>query len=66
MSEETGTSAHATHAIADHRGALGAHLEHEGDFADVQDRFGKVILSVRDQNTFATELRKKRLMTRGQ
>ena len=34
-------------------------------FADVQDRFGKVILSVRDQNTFATELRKKRLMTLG-
>jgi isocitrate lyase len=32
-------------------------------FAPTQDRRGRVILSVRDQNTFATALRKKRLMT---
>ncbi len=32
-------------------------------FAEIQDRRGKVILSVRDQNTFAVELRQKRLMT---
>jgi isocitrate lyase len=32
-------------------------------FAPTTDRHGQVILSVRDQNTFATELRQKRLMT---
>jgi isocitrate lyase len=32
-------------------------------FAPIQDRRGHSILSVRDQNTFAEELRKKRLMT---
>jgi isocitrate lyase len=32
-------------------------------FAPIQDRRGKHILSVRDQNTFAEALRKKRLMT---
>ena len=32
-------------------------------FAEIQDRRGKVILSVRDQNTFDTGLRQKRLMT---
>jgi isocitrate lyase len=32
-------------------------------FAVIQDRRGRNILSVRDQNTFATELRRKRLMT---
>jgi isocitrate lyase len=32
-------------------------------FATIQDRRGHVILSVRDQNTFDTALRKKRLMT---
>ncbi len=32
-------------------------------FSPISDRHGKVILSVRDQNTFAEELRKKRLMT---
>lgn len=32
-------------------------------FAEITDRRGKVILSVRDQNTFAVDLRKKRLMT---
>jgi len=32
-------------------------------FAPIHDRHGRSILSVRDQNTFATELRQKRLMT---
>ena len=32
-------------------------------FATIQDRRGRTILSVRDQNTFASELRRKRLMT---
>ncbi|MGB7621647.1 MAG: isocitrate lyase ICL2 [Terriglobia bacterium] len=32
-------------------------------FAPIQDRRGRSILSVRDQNTFAESLRKKRLMT---
>ena len=32
-------------------------------FAPIHDRKGRSILSVRDQNTFAEELRKKRLMT---
>jgi isocitrate lyase len=32
-------------------------------FAPIQDRKGQVILSVRDQNTFDTSLRQKRLMT---
>ncbi|UCF66136.1 MAG: isocitrate lyase, partial [Acidobacteriota bacterium] len=32
-------------------------------FANIQDRRGRNILSVRDQNTFSPELRKKRLMT---
>jgi len=32
-------------------------------FADIQDRSGHNILSVRNQNTFKVELRKKRLMT---
>jgi isocitrate lyase len=32
-------------------------------FSPIQDRRGRVILSVRDQNTFAPALRKKRLMT---
>jgi isocitrate lyase len=32
-------------------------------FAVIQDRRGRNILSVRDQNTFSTELRRKRLMT---
>ena len=32
-------------------------------FATIQDRRGQTILSVRDQNTFDTSLRKKRLMT---
>jgi len=32
-------------------------------FTDIQDRRGKIILSVRDQNTFAIGLRQKRLMT---
>ena len=32
-------------------------------FAPIHDRRGRSILSVRDQNTFAEELRKKRLMT---
>jgi isocitrate lyase len=32
-------------------------------FASIQDRRGRVILSVRDQNTFDTNLRRKRLMT---
>jgi isocitrate lyase len=32
-------------------------------FAPITDRHGHVILSVRDQNTFDSELRKKRLMT---
>jgi isocitrate lyase len=32
-------------------------------FASTQDRRGRIILSVRDQNTYAHELRKKRLMT---
>ena len=32
-------------------------------FATIQDRRGNAILSVRDQNTFDTSLRKKRLMT---
>ena len=32
-------------------------------FAPIQDRRGHTILSVRDQNTFDTSLRKKRLMT---
>ncbi|HQR37263.1 MAG TPA: isocitrate lyase ICL2 [Blastocatellia bacterium] len=32
-------------------------------FAPISDRRGRVILSVRDQNTFAGSLRKKRLMT---
>jgi isocitrate lyase len=32
-------------------------------FADVQDRRGRKLLSVRDQNTFDLSLRKKRLMT---
>jgi isocitrate lyase len=32
-------------------------------FATIQDRRGRTILSVRDQNTFAEELRRKRLMT---
>lgn len=32
-------------------------------FAPISDRHGNVILSVRDQNTFADQLRKKRLMT---
>ncbi|HET9226407.1 MAG TPA: isocitrate lyase, partial [Thermoanaerobaculia bacterium] len=32
-------------------------------FAPIRDRHGRSILSVRDQNTFAETLRKKRLMT---
>jgi isocitrate lyase len=32
-------------------------------FTTIQDRRGRTILSVRDQNTFAPELRRKRLMT---
>ena len=32
-------------------------------FADVQDRRGHKLLSIRDQNTFDLSLRKKRLMT---
>ncbi len=32
-------------------------------FADIQDRHGKNICSIRDQNTFDTGLRRKRLMT---
>ena len=32
-------------------------------FAPIQDRLGRHILSVRDQNTFEESLRKKRLMT---
>jgi isocitrate lyase len=32
-------------------------------FATIQDRRGRTILSIRDQNTFDTSLRKKRLMT---
>ena len=32
-------------------------------FAQILDRRGRCILSVRDQNTYATELRRKRLMT---
>ena len=32
-------------------------------FTTIQDRRGRTILSVRDQNTFAAELRRKRLMT---
>ena len=32
-------------------------------FGTLQDRRGRVILSVRDQNTFDTSLRRKRLMT---
>ncbi|HET6746231.1 MAG TPA: isocitrate lyase/phosphoenolpyruvate mutase family protein, partial [Candidatus Limnocylindria bacterium] len=32
-------------------------------FATIQDRRGRTILSIRDQNTFAPELRRKRLMT---
>jgi isocitrate lyase len=32
-------------------------------FARITDRHGQVILSVRDQNTFGSELRQKRLMT---
>jgi isocitrate lyase len=32
-------------------------------FAPIQDRRGRIILSVRDQNTFDTALRQKRLMT---
>jgi isocitrate lyase len=32
-------------------------------FATIQDRSGRTILSIRDQNTFDTSLRKKRLMT---
>jgi isocitrate lyase len=32
-------------------------------FATIQDRKGRNILSIRDQNNFALELRKKRLMT---
>ena len=32
-------------------------------FAPISDRRGRIILSVRDQNTFAESLRKKRLMT---
>ena len=32
-------------------------------FAVIQDRRGRNILSIRDQNTFDTSLRKKRLMT---
>jgi isocitrate lyase len=32
-------------------------------FATIQDRSGRSILSIRDQNTFDTSLRKKRLMT---
>jgi isocitrate lyase len=32
-------------------------------FASIQDRRGRTILSVRDQNTFDTSLRRKRLMT---
>jgi isocitrate lyase len=32
-------------------------------FAPIQDRHGRNILSVRDQNTFDEKLRKKRLMT---
>ena len=32
-------------------------------FAPTTDRYGQVILSVRDQNTFGSELRQKRLMT---
>jgi len=32
-------------------------------FADVQDRHGRKLLSIRDQNTFDLSLRKKRLMT---
>jgi isocitrate/methylisocitrate lyase len=32
-------------------------------FANIHDRRGRSILSVRDQNTFREELRKKRLMT---
>jgi isocitrate lyase len=35
-------------------------------FADIQDRNGRNILSVRDQNTFDLGLRKKRLMTLAQ
>jgi isocitrate lyase len=44
-------------------------LEDDGEkvanviFAPIQDRRGRTILSVRDQNTFAEALRKKRLMT---
>lgn len=32
-------------------------------FAPIKDRLGRMILSVRDQNTFDTSLRRKRLMT---
>jgi len=32
-------------------------------FTDVQDRYGRKILSIRDQNTFDPSLRKRRLMT---
>ena len=34
-------------------------------FAEITDRRGKVILSIRDQNNFAAEFRKKRLVTLG-
>ena len=46
-------------------GVLGSGDEKKANivFAPISDRHGKVILSVRDQNTFAEELRKKRLMT---
>jgi isocitrate lyase len=43
--------------------ADGAAKEANVIFAPIQDRRGRVILSVRDQNTFDEKLRKKRLMT---
>jgi isocitrate lyase len=46
-------------AVTDDDGAKLANII----FARIQDRRGRVILSVRDQNTFDTSLRRKRLMT---
>ncbi len=44
-------------------GGKGGEKEANVVFAPIHDRHGRVILSVRDQNTFDGKLRQKRLMT---
>ena len=46
-------------SILDSSGAKAANVV----FADLQDRHGNKVLSIRDQNTFDLSLRRKRLMT---